>query len=194
MLISGRIISTIGEPFTPWSFVSALDMPWGLWVCHLVSRLRIKVYLNLTCLLGSIDFNWFALCPWVISFFQKLCPAPFPPVSCSSPEPCLGPQCCLYPLLERQPENSWPFGEKYCLISNSSRYSGLHLLYFLQHVQQQHLSVTPLKEALQKFANLYLGSYKGQVIFKGQIPVPVCIRYQDKVTIATGAGLCCLFR
>ena len=31
------------------------------------------------------------LCPWAISFFQKLCPAPFPPVSHSFPEPCQRP-------------------------------------------------------------------------------------------------------
>ena len=83
------------------------------------------------------------LCPCAMSFFQKLCPTPFPPVSCSFPEPHLGPQCCLYNLLEGQPENNWPFGGKYCIISSPSRYSGLHLPCFL-HVQQQHLSVDPL--------------------------------------------------
>ena len=50
------------------------------------------------------------------------------------------------------------------------------------------------KDALQKFANLDLGSYKGQVIFKGQIPVPMCIRHKDKVTTATASGPCFLFR
>ena len=45
--------------------------------------------------------------PCAMSSFQKLCPAPFPPVSCSFPEPRPGPQCCLYNLLEGQPENSW---------------------------------------------------------------------------------------
>ena len=53
------------------------------------------------------------------------------------PEPCLSPQCCLYSLLEEQPENSWPLGGKCCIISNPSRYSGLHLPCFL-HVQHQH--------------------------------------------------------
>ena len=80
------------------------------------------------------------LCPWAISFFQKLCPAPFPPVSCSFPEPYLGPQCCLYNLLEGQPENSWPFGGKYCIISNPSRYSGLPLPCFLQCATTASLS------------------------------------------------------
>ena len=51
-----------------------------------------------------------------------------------------------------------------------------------------------LNEALPKFTNLDLDSYEGQVIFKGQIPVPMCIRHQDKVTTATAARPCCLFR
>ena len=52
------------------------------------------------------------LCPWAMSFFQKLCPAHFPPISCPFPEPHPGPQCCLYNLLEGQPENSWPLGRE----------------------------------------------------------------------------------
>ena len=78
-----------------------------------------------------------------MSFFQKLCPAPFPPGSSSSPGPSIGPQF-FYNLLEEQPENSWHLGGKWCIISNPSRYSGLHLPCFLQHVQQQLLSVNPL--------------------------------------------------
>ena len=74
---------------------------------------------------------WF---PGAMSFFQKLCPAPFPPVSCSFPELYPGPQCCLYNLLEGQPENSWPLGGKYGIIFNPSRYSGLHFPCLLQHV------------------------------------------------------------
>ena len=95
-------------------------------------------------ILDPFNFNWFMLCPWAMSFFQKSCPAPFPPVSCSSPEPHPGPQCCLYNLLKGQPENSWTLGEKYCIVSNPSTYSGLHLPCFLQCVQQQHLSVNTL--------------------------------------------------
>ena len=49
-----------------------------------------------------------------------------------------------------------------------------------------------LKEALQqKFKNLNL---QWTVDFKGQILIPVCIRHQDKVTTATPAGPCCVFR
>ena len=95
-------------------------------------------------ILDPFDFNQLMLCPWAMSFFQKLCPAPFLPVSCSFTEPSLGPQCCLYHLLKGEPENSWLLGRKYCIMSNPSKYSGLHLPCFLHHVQQQHLSVNPL--------------------------------------------------
>ena len=50
-----------------------------------------------------------------MSLFQTLCPAPFPPVSSSFPEPRPSPQCCLYNLLDGQPENSCPLGGKYCI-------------------------------------------------------------------------------
>ena len=49
-----------------------------------------------------------------------------------------------------------------------------------------------LKEALQKFVNLELELELGD--FKGQIPVPMCIRHQDKVTTARAVVPCCLFR
>ena len=51
-----------------------------------------------------------------------------------------------------------------------------------------------LKEALQKFTTLDFRLFQGTGDFKGQIPVPVCIRHQDKVTTATAAGPCFLFR
>ena len=35
----------------------------------------------LSAILVPLDSNWFMLCPWAMSFFQKLCPAPFPPVT-----------------------------------------------------------------------------------------------------------------
>jgi len=44
MLMSERIIPAIGEPPTPPSF--ALELSCHLWVCLLVYRLGIKVYLN----------------------------------------------------------------------------------------------------------------------------------------------------
>ena len=52
MLVSGRIIPAIGEPPTPPSFDSALELSCHLWVCLLAYRLGIKVYLNLTCPVG----------------------------------------------------------------------------------------------------------------------------------------------
>ena len=35
---------------------------------------------GLSAILDPFDSNWFMLCPWAMSFFQKLCPAPLPPV------------------------------------------------------------------------------------------------------------------
>ena len=112
------------------------------------------------------------LCPWPISFFWKLCPAHFCPISCSFHEPHLGPQWCCYNLLGGQPENSWPLEGKYCIISNLSRYLGLHLPCFLQHVQQQHLSVDPLgwvtgTQCLLE-VHLLVASLQGQLGFQGQ--------------------------
>ena len=107
-----------------------------------------------------------------MSFFQKLCPAPFQPVSCSFCEPCLVPQCCLCILFSGQPENSWALGGKYCIISNPSRDSGLHLPCFPQHVQQQHLSVNLLgwvtgPQCLLE-VHLLVASLQGQLGFQGQ--------------------------
>ena len=140
--MSGKVIPTIGEPPTPWSFDRALELSWCFW-CVSICKQGLAEF-DLSVILDPFDFNQFMLCPWAMSFFQKLCPDPFAPVSCSFPEPHLGPQCYLYNLLEGQPENIWPLGGKYCIIPNPSRYSGLHLPCSLQHVQQQHLSVNLL--------------------------------------------------
>ena len=76
---------------------SSLELSWNLWVCHLacwcitmsinwgarsicmVNQRLIEV--DLSAILDPFDSSQFILCPWVMSFFQKLCPAPFPPVS-----------------------------------------------------------------------------------------------------------------
>ena len=71
-----------------------------------------------------------------------------------------------------------------CLVSAITQEPNENLIVFLER----------LKEALQKFTNLDLDSYEGQVILKDKIPVPMCIKQQDKVIRATIAGLCCLFR
>ena len=129
------IVGGSSQPLGNHPLLHLLTVPWNCpatWVCHIACRLGVKVYLNLSVILDPVGFNWFMLCPCAMSFFQKLCPAPFTPVSCSFPEPRPGPQCCLYNLLKGQPENSWPLGGKYCIISNPSRYSGLHLPCFLQ--------------------------------------------------------------
>ena len=138
----------------------------------LVSLIFLKRLLFFQWLVISdpFDFNLFMLCPWVMSFFQKLCPAPFPPVSCSFPEPTLGPQCGLYNLLEGQPENSWPLGDKCCIISNPSRYPGLYLPCFLQHEQQQHFPVDLLGwvTGTQCLLMSIVASVQGQLGFQGQ--------------------------
>ena len=40
--------------------------------------------LVLSAILVPSNSNGFMLCPWVMSFFQKLCPAPVPPITFSS--------------------------------------------------------------------------------------------------------------
>ena len=39
------------------------------------------IEVNLSAILDSFDSNWFVLCAWAMSFFQKLCPALFSPVT-----------------------------------------------------------------------------------------------------------------
>ena len=167
VLMSGRIIPVIGEPPTPLSFNSAIS----------------PVSVSFSLQVGDQGLVEFGLSSWthliliglcyalVLCHSFKFCPGPYPPVSCSFPEPCPSPQCCLYNLLEGQPENSWPFGEKCCIIFNLSRYSGLHLPCFLQHVQQQHLSVNPLGwvTGTQCLLEVYLlvASLQGQLGIQG---------------------------
>ena len=108
-----------------------------------------------------------------MSFFSKVVPCRLPSCFMLSPELGPGPQCCLYNHLEGQPENSWPLGEKRCIISNLSRYSGLHLPCFLQHIQQQHLSVNPLGRVTGTQCllevHLLVASLQGQLVFQGSV-------------------------
>ena len=92
-------------------------------------------------LLDPIDFDWFRLCPCSISFFQKLCPAPLPSCFMLFSWAPSGPT--MLPL-QSSGGTRWLLGGKCCIISNPSRYSGLHFPCFLQHVQHQHLSVNLL--------------------------------------------------
>ena len=39
------------------------------------------VQVDMSAILGPFASNQFILYPWAMSFFQKLCPAPFPPNS-----------------------------------------------------------------------------------------------------------------
>ena len=107
-LWGGGIHVLIGEPPTP-----SLTVPWSCsatsgCVCWLIDWGLTFTWIWLV-ILDPTDFNWFTLYLCAMSFFHRLCSAPFPPVSCSFPEPHPDPQGCLYNLLERQPENSWPW-------------------------------------------------------------------------------------
>ena len=66
-----------------WSFDPALELSWHLWVCHLALLIQDQglVDIDLSDILDSFDSNCFMLCSWAMPFFQKLCPALFPPVS-----------------------------------------------------------------------------------------------------------------
>ena len=69
MLMSGRIIPSTGEPPTPLSFDSDLELSCHLWVCHLARTSRFSwIWLVI---LDPFDFNQLTLCPWAMSFFQK---------------------------------------------------------------------------------------------------------------------------
>ena len=47
------------------------------------------VEVDLSAILDPFDSYWFLLCPQALLFFQKLCTAPFPPVSVPSRQnPC----------------------------------------------------------------------------------------------------------
>ena len=59
-----------------------LTVPWN---CHgtpgcVISLADWRARSSLVFLV-PFDSNWLMLCPWAMSFFQKLCPAPFPPVT-----------------------------------------------------------------------------------------------------------------
>ena len=82
----GRIIPTIlGKG---WRFLGVgplfglLMVPWN---CH-DSLLREDQGLEVDspAILDPFDSNWFMLCPWAMTFSQKLCPTPFPPVTSST--------------------------------------------------------------------------------------------------------------
>ena len=88
----GRIIPTIlgkewrflgvGSLLTFWSSDGALELSWPLWVSFsLLIEDQGLAKVDLSAILDPFDSNRFMLYPWVMSFFKKLCPAPFPPFS-----------------------------------------------------------------------------------------------------------------
>ena len=62
-----------------------------------------------------------------------------------------------------------PWGGEYCVIATPSRYSDLHLPYFLQYVQHPHLSVDPLgwETGTQCLLEDLLASLQRQLGFQG---------------------------
>ena len=89
MLMSGRIIPTIlgkGQRFPGFGHLPLLGLLTGLGTFMVPLRVSFHLLIEdqglvLSALLVPFDFNQFRLCPWAMSFFQKLCPAPFPPVT-----------------------------------------------------------------------------------------------------------------
>ena len=70
---------------------------------------------------------------------------------------------------------------------------GLCLVSAITQESNENL-IAKAKRGPQKVYQSGLRLLRGTGDFKGQIPVPVCIRHQDKVMRATAAGPCCLFR
>ena len=90
MLINVRIISTIlgrGGDFQDLghhSLLGLLTVPWNTRVAPLGVSFHLLIEDQdhvLSAILVPLDSNQLMLCPWAMSFFQKLCPAPFPPVT-----------------------------------------------------------------------------------------------------------------
>ena len=87
------------------------------------------------------------------------------------PEPCPGPQCCLYNFLEGQPENSWPLGEKYIYHPIPLDIQGFtfHVSY---NMCNNGISVNPLGQVTgtQPLLEVHLlvASLQGQLGFQGR--------------------------
>ena len=63
-----------------------LTVPWNYHgtsgcVFSLLTEDQGLIKVNLSAILDPFDSNHFMFCPWAMSFFQKFCPAPFPPVT-----------------------------------------------------------------------------------------------------------------
>ena len=119
MLMSGRIIPTTGEPPTPLSFDSALELS-----CHLSVSFSLQIGDQ-----GLVEFD-LSSCTQLILI--GLC---YTLVLCHSFKSCALPPSLLFYALFLSPFRAH---------NVPSRYSGIHLLWFLQHVQHQQLSVNLL--------------------------------------------------
>ena len=90
-LVSGRIIPTIlgeGQRFPGFGPLLLL----GLLTVAVMVPLGVSFHLLiqgqglvLSAILVPFNSNQLMLCPWAMLFFQKLCPAPFPPVTVRTP-------------------------------------------------------------------------------------------------------------
>ena len=65
----------LGLLTVPWNGHGALGVSFSL-----LTEDEGLVEVDLSAILDPFDSNWFILYPWSMSFFQKLCPVPFPPV------------------------------------------------------------------------------------------------------------------
>ena len=62
-----------------WQCLRTVIAPLGV-SFRLLIEYQGLIKVDLSAILDPFDSNWFMLCPWAMSFFQKLCPAPFSPV------------------------------------------------------------------------------------------------------------------
>ena len=65
----------LGLLTVPWNSHGALGVSFSLLIED-----EGLVEVDLSSILDPFDSNWFILYPWSMSFFQKLCPVPFPPI------------------------------------------------------------------------------------------------------------------
>ena len=63
--------------------MAPLGVSFGLLMCYNEHMLRTRglVEVDLSAVLDPFDSNQLMLCPWAMSFFERLCAVPFPPVS-----------------------------------------------------------------------------------------------------------------
>ena len=144
MIMSGKIIPKIGEPPTTWSFDSTLELSRHLWMCHLACRLMIKVQLNLNCLLSWTHLILISLCYALgLCHSFKSCALP-PSILFYALFMSTSPTMLALQSSGETTRKQLALGrERLYNIQSLQRYRPSSSM-FLQHVQQQHLSVNPL--------------------------------------------------